>query len=397
VGAGPSGSAAAYFLAARGARVMLVDKASFPRDKACGDALTPCAIAALQEIGVLPDLLRTGQRIAGIEVVAPDGSATTAPVPAPGGLPVPMLVVPRVALDNAIRERALRSGAGFAGGVHVGDIDRDGAGVIVRGTSHERPVAFAAPVAIVATGASVALLRRMRVLARTPEMMLAARAYVNGITGPSDRVQVRFDGVPLPGYGWIFPVSGSSANVGIGGVAGPAGLGRVGPPPAALRSFLRRLSHLGALGGGRPETPPKGYPLRVDFPHAPTSAERVLLVGEAAGLANPLTGEGIDYALESGRIAADHAVRMLEAGDLSQARFEEYGRALRARFERLFAFCRWLRGWSLRPPLVNRLVRAASRHTELRTLLLQIVLGSRAVPETPPSSAVLRGLLARLS
>src|SRR5438309_9243320 len=110
VGAGPGGSAAAYYLARRGLDVLLLDRSEFPRDKICGDGLTPRAVGALKEMGALDGLLAAGRRIGGVEILAPAGSSTAAPIPSQDGLPASMLVVPRVTLDNAIRERALGSG-----------------------------------------------------------------------------------------------------------------------------------------------------------------------------------------------------------------------------------------------------------------------------------------------
>ena len=107
----------------------------------------------------------------------------------------------------------------------------------------------------------------------------------------------------------------------------------------------------------------------------------MLLVGEAAGLVNPLTGEGIDYALESAQIAADHLSRTLAGCGPSSGNLAEYDRLLRARFGRLFIFCRRLRDASLSGLLLNRLVRVAARREDLKMLLVDIVLGNRAVTE----------------
>ncbi len=135
----------------------------------------------------------------------------------------------------------------------------------------------------------------------------------------------------------------------------------------------------GWLAGARRDEPVRGYPLRVDFPRAPTSGDRVVLVGEAAGLVNPLTGEGIDYALESAQIAADHLAGAFLNGGPTRADLAEYDRLLRARFERLFTFCRRLRDASLNALLLNRLVRVAARREDLKMLLVDIVLGNRDV------------------
>jgi menaquinone-9 beta-reductase len=400
VGAGPGGSAAAYGLAARGLRVLLLDRAEFPREKVCGDGLTPRAVAALDEMGVLPRVLPIAQPIAGVDVMAPDGAGVKATVPAPaatagrpsGTAPPAMLVVPRVHLDDAIRLRAVEAGAIFEGGVDVEGIAREDGHVAVQGMRAGRPAAYRARLAIVATGASIALPRRLGALSRPPAMMLAARTYVTR-RDAAPRVEIRFAGVPLPGYGWIFPTSPSSANVGVGFFARP---GRRAPSArAACERFLATLDGLGAPDGARATGTIRSYPLRVDFPASPVCADGVLFAGEAAGLVNPLTGEGIDYALESGRIAADHAAAFLAGADQSPLAFAAaaaaYERALRRRFERLFRICRALRDVSTRPVLLNRLVRVAARREDLTTALVDIVLGNR----TPLGAGSIRAAVGR--
>lgn len=380
IGAGPGGSAAAYYLAERGLRVVLLDKAEFPRDKTCGDGLTPRAVGVLEEMGILPGLLPLGQRISGVEIFAPDGYSTTASVPTPAGLPAPMLVVPRLALDDAIRRRAVQSGARFEGDVVVADVERSARTVVVKGTRAGQPVAIPARLAIVATGAATRLLGGLGLMPAPPRMMLAARAYYEGTPALSDRIQIRFDGVPLPGYGWVFPLSPSSANVGVGYF--PPGLKARRRPlhsRAAFDAFVRVRSMTRILEGARRSGPVRGYPLRVDFPDAPTSGDRVVLVGEAAGLVNPLTGEGIDYALESARIAAECVAGQLLAGGGAPLNVAEYDRVLRARLGRLFTFCRRVRDASLSALVLNRLVRVAARRDDLKMLLVDIVLGNRDV------------------
>src|SRR5690242_2989181 len=118
VGAGPGGSAAAAELARRGCRALLLDKADFPRDKTCGDALTPRAVAALGVLG-LGETLAGVPRLSQALVVAPDGAAGAAALAAGPGLPDYVQIVPRLALDNALRQHALVAGAEFASPVHV--------------------------------------------------------------------------------------------------------------------------------------------------------------------------------------------------------------------------------------------------------------------------------------
>ena len=106
-----------------------------------------------------------------------------------------------------------------------------------------------------------------------------------------------------------------------------------------------------------------------------------MLVGEAAGLVNPLTGEGIDYALESGRMAAESLIEMFRAADFSEARLKAYDQALRVHFHEQVVFCERIRDWYLHRPIINRLVRVAQKRDHFRELFTDIVLGNVAAKE----------------
>ena len=396
VGAGPGGSATAYYLARHGLKVLLLDKAEFPRDKTCGDGLTPRALAVLDDMGLLPALSQTGCRINGLEIYAPSGRSIAAPIPASNGRPAYMLVVPRLTLDNTLREHALASGASFQSQVHVTSVTPDHESVCVKGERAGQTVAFRGRVAVIATGANVKLLQHMGLLAEMPPTMVAARAYYEDLNVLSDRVQLRFDGVPLPGYAWVFPTSPRTANVGAGFFSkGKARQRVLASPQNAFTSFVQTSYLKDTLARARRVSPVKGYPLRVDFTSAPTFSERVLLVGEAAGLVNPLSGEGVDYALESGKVAAEHLIGMFARGDFSREQFEAYDRALRERFQALFQFCDRVREMVRSRLLLDVLVRIAARRTDLKLLLIRIVLGDHTVPEKITYTKILKVLLAR--
>jgi flavin-dependent dehydrogenase len=126
---------------------------------------------------------------------------------------------------------------------------------------------------------------------------------------------------------------------------------------------------------------------------APTTAQRTLLVGEAAGLVNPLTGEGIDYALESGLLAARHLVQLFDADDLSAERLGEFDALLHARFDKIFQFAEWIRDWYGKAFMLNVLVALANRRPELRQLLANIVLGEREPRGYGPATMLARLVL----
>jgi menaquinone-9 beta-reductase len=395
VGAGPGGSAAAHYLAQGGLAVTLVDRAAFPRDKTCGDGLTPRAVAILHDMGVLPALLSAGQPISAVDVFAPGGHATAASISPVAGAPVPMLVVPRLTLDDLVRRRAMHSGAHFEGQVWVTGLQQTGGGVTVHGSGPEGHVAIAARAAVIATGAATALPASLGLVPAAPRRMLAGRAYYARTAGPAERIQLRFDDVPLPGYGWLFPTSATSANVGVGYFPSASGARR--RPQTTKAAFDRFVAARGMaprIGGARRLGPMRGYPLRTDFPDVRTFGDRVLLVGEAAGLVNPLTGEGIDYALESGQLAADVLTGAFRGAGLTQAALAGYDRGLRARFERLFTLCRRVREVSMHPVLLNRLVRLAARRDDLQRMLVDVVLGNREIADRLTAGAIVRKALA---
>lgn len=349
IGGGPAGAAAAYTLALRGVRVLILDKAHFPRDKTCGDGLTPRALAALDALGLLPALLKIGCRVNGVAITAPNGRTHVFPVPGSRHFPDYGLVVPRFRLDALLLEHAQAHGAAFAGGVHAQRVEAGADGVAVR---TQGGVVFRAQVALIATGASTGLLANSGLLGTRPALIMAARAYFDGVEGLRDHFALTFRDVPLPGYGWVFPVGEGRANIGIGFSEDSA-------HPPVQRALQTFVGSLGALRRARQDGPPKSYPIRTDFTGAPLRAERVLLAGEAAGLVNPLTGDGIDYALESGRLAGEAAAAALASGDWS---FAGYERRLRAEYQSWFSFCELVRRRVIRRRPLNWLSPFASRY-----------------------------------
>lgn len=391
IGAGPGGSATAYYLARHGLRVLLLDKAPFPREKTCGDGLTPRALAVLDDMGLLEKLSQVGCRINGMEIYAPNGRSVAAPIAARDHRYAYMLVVPRLKLDDILREHAMAAGVTFEGQVHVTNVTTCGEEVLITAQRDGQEATFTGRTAVIATGANMRLLLNMELLRRPPPTMVAARSYYDNLNILSDRVQLRFDGVALPGYGWVFPTALGKANVGAGYFTTER-TRKPSSPKESFDSFIQRSRLRDTLSKARRITPVKSYPLRIDFPTAPTFAGRALLVGEAAGLVNPLSGEGIDYALESGRIAAEHLIAMFAQNDFSEARYQAYDQALRAHFQKLFKFCYQVRKALYHALWLNILVRMAARRKDLKLLLIRIVLGDQPPPQRITLSKLAKAL-----
>ncbi len=393
IGAGPAGSATAHYLAQRGVKVLLLDKADFPRDKTCGDGLTPRAVSVLHDMGLVEDLRRIGHVIRRFEVFAPNHRSTADTIAMSNDLPDFALVVPRLKLDDLLLRRAIRSGARFEPHAHVSAMRVEASNgaphVEIAGERDGRRVAFRARLAVIATGANTGLLLRAGILRAQPRVIVAARAYFENVRELTDVWMLRFDGAPLPGYGWVFPIASDAANVGVGYFRHDRRASALG----FFESFRRSPAMRRLLEGATQAGPARGYPLREDFLTSPTFGERALLVGEAAGLVNPLTGEGIDYALESGRIAAEHAFAMLAQDDFTPQRLAAYDQALRERFQALFEFCTWVRRWCAHPAALNALVALANRRHDLRRKLTQVVLGGAPVRRKLTAGRALRALL----
>ena len=299
-GAGPAGSVAALVLARGGARVALVDKAAFPRDKACGDLVGPRGVGLLDELGVsVPD---AGQG-ADLLVIGPSGHRSRLPAFAGRAYPGHGVVVPRVVLDDALRTAAIEAGAEPIR-ARVSGVDRPPGGP-VRALITSDGRRLAADAFIGADGALSPVARLAGMLdTGTALWGFAIRAYI-----PAEvplPLLVLLDQAPwriYPGYGWLFPGADGQANVGIG-----VGLG-TRRRPARLRDDLARFCTLLRTSGDlAPEArigPVTGGWLRMGGTGTRPADGNVLLAGDAAGLINPLQGEGIGPGMVSARLAAE--------------------------------------------------------------------------------------------
>ena len=334
VGAGPSGSAAAAWAARSGRDVLLIDACEFPRDKACGDGLTPRAVAELRALG-LRDWLDGRIRHHGLRMA---GYGADVEVRWPGkSFPMTSSAVPRTELDDRIRRVAADSGAAMALGRKCVDVARDSAGrveaVILADGSR-----VGCRWLIVADGARSPL---GRVLGRQWHQQtvygVAARAYLASPRADepwiSSDLELRSaDGQVLPGYGWIFPLGNGQVNIGVGALATAKR-----PAEVALRPLLRHYADLkrSAWGfTGQPQAHASAL-LPMGGAVSGVAGPNWMLIGDAAACVNPLNGEGIDYGLETGRLAA----QMLDSGEPATAAWPAL---LQAHYGRGFSVARRL-------------------------------------------------------
>ncbi len=359
IGAGPSGSMAAFHLASAGHRVLLVDRQAFPREKVCGDAIIPDAIACLKRAGLWGEVSGTGFAPASAEVYSPSRFRME--------IPGEYLTLKRERLDDIMARAAVRAGAVFARG-SVRDLRPAGTrGVEV--VFGEDPRTFSARVALLATGADVSLPGRAGLLEEPRPSAFAMRCYVRSPLD-LDRLVIAYDRSALPGYAWVFPVGGGEFNVGCGVAT------RGGVPPVNLKALFQKVTRefplvRDLMAGAESSTPLKGAQLRCGLSGTrPLGQGPVVAAGEAIGATFPYTGEGIGKAMETAEMASGLIHEALLAGDESgllsyPLRLE---RSLRRRYKAYEVAERWFS----RPWLNDWVVRRAAGSARLRARLAEI-------------------------
>ena len=376
VGAGPAGSAAATWAARAGLDVVLVDSATFPRDKPCGDGLTPRAIAELDQLGLAPWLrgraVNWGLRAAGF------GQELYLPWPG-GSLPKRGGAAPRLELDAAIRQVALDAGAVPVEGATAMDVVRDGGGnrgrvtdVVLRSGAGRAATTqtIACRRLVVADGARSQLGRVLgREWHRDTAYGVAARGYVKSARSDdpwiSSHLELRgADGELLSGYGWVFPRGDGEVNLGVGTLATAKH-----PADVNLRKLLDHYADLrrdewGLDGDVRA---PWSALLPMGGAVSGVAGPNWVLVGDAAGCVNPLNGEGIDYGLETGRLAAELLAG--GAGDLDPA----WPAILRRHYGEAFSIARRLAGLITVPGLLPAAGPVGMRSRPLMKLALRVM------------------------
>lgn len=378
VGAGPAGSAAAAWAARSGVEVTLVDAAHFPRDKPCGDGLTPRAIAELDHLGLggwcAEHARNLGLRAAGF------GHELYLPWPG-GSLPQFGGAVPRVTLDARIRQVALDAGVTAISGYRAEGVTIEAGRV--------RQVQFAVPAdplvgtpgglaeincrrLIVADGARSHLGRLVgRTWHRRTAYGVAARAYLASERSDDPWISSHLElrdakGALLSGYGWIFPLGNGEVNLGVGTLATARR-----PAQVNLRGLITHYADSQRESWrltGAPRAPWSAL-LPMGGAVSGVAGANWVLVGDAAGCVNPLNGEGIDYGLETGRLAAQLLAETAATGNLQH----HWPQVLRAHYAPAFSIARRLAGLLTVPGLLTTAGPIGMRSHALMSIALRVM------------------------
>jgi len=324
IGGGPAGSAAAYWLAREGHDVTLVERKEYPRDKTCGDGLTPRAVLQLQEMGFDFEVPQF-HTITGLRSYAGDDLMLELPWPEHSRFPNWGGVIRRSDLDSQVATLAAKQGVSILEKTEGFPTIEGGflTGVTLK---HNGSIEMVTPrVTVIADGSMNRFGRELGTERRRDYPMgLAARGYYSSPRSTDPFLESQLDlrdssGATMPGYGWVFPLGDGTVNVGVG----------------LLSTFTRwkhvntthMMAHYAATApaywGFSEESKlsnPVGGKLTMSFSKGPLVGSNWITVGDAAGAINPWNGEGISYAYETGRMAAEHIGEALTRDDLGLLR-----------------------------------------------------------------------------
>lgn len=332
VGGGPSGSATAYWLAAAGWDVCLIEKKVFPREKTCGDGLTPRSVFQLQQMGLESQVAAHGHKYHGLRSYG-FGAKVEMAWPQHPTFPNYGYSITRFALDGLVAEHARSAGATLINGAEAVDLiqpsePREGglrgcAGVVVKDKETGDVHDIVSRVVVVADGQNSRMGRELGVTRRKEwPMGLALRGYYTSERHAEDWIESHLDirspeGDVVPGYGWIFPLGDGRVNVGVGLLSTDRSW--KGVNTTKLQDyFVAQTADAWGFSEATSCGPATGGRLPMGLALGPRVGPNTLAVGDAAGTINPFNGEGIAYGYETGRLAAGVIGEALYADDLSR-------------------------------------------------------------------------------
>jgi geranylgeranyl reductase family protein len=394
VGGGPAGASAAYWLAEAGHHVVVLEKKRFPRDKTCGDGLTPRAVRQLNEMG-LAERLEEYQRFVGLRSKA-HGLTLELEWPSHPDYPSYGYVVTRRNLDEMVADQAVKAGATLWPATEALEPVVEN-GLVVGAVAHRKESGTTESVRgrylLVADGANSRFGRALGTArSRRYPLGMAIRGYFRSPRHAEPWIESHLDlrdrsGAALPGYGWIFPVGDGTVNVGVGLLSTFKAWKSINTSHL-MDAFVSMAPPTWEI---RPDTavgPPTGGRLPMGRSVHPSAGPTWLVAGDASGAINPFNGEGIAYAYETGRMAAEALDEALRTGDgLALARYPErldeiYG--LYFRVARLFVQAIG------NPVVMAELTRIGMHSRTLMEWVLRIMSNMLRPDELGPAEAVYR-------
>ncbi|MDQ3106794.1 MAG: geranylgeranyl reductase family protein [Actinomycetota bacterium] len=391
VGGGPSGASCAYWLAEAGYEVLLVEKKRYPREKTCGDGLTPRSVKQLEDMGLADKLAADAHRYTGLRSIA-FGRTLELQWPSHPDFPDYGYVMTRHDLDEMVAERAIKAGATVWQ-------ESEAIAPIVEGG---RTDAVRARYVVVADGANSRFGRSLGTSRnREYPLGMAIRGYFTSPRHDEPWIESHLDirdkaGNVLPGYGWIFPVGDGRVNVGIG-LLSTFNQWKAVNTTHLMEAFVDYAPKSWEISPATSCGPATGGRLPMAFSVGPHAGPTYLVTGDAGGAINPFNGEGIAYAYETGRLAASVLVDALSSGDgLALQRYET---ELHDTYALYYKVARAFVKIIGRPELMRALVSTGMHSRTLMEWVLRIMANLLRPDELGPAEAAYRAvaLIARVT
>jgi geranylgeranyl reductase family protein len=401
IGGGPSGATAAYWLASAGHDVTLVERKAYPREKTCGDGLTPRSVRQLEEMGLADELASSGHRYEGLRSHA-FGKTLELTWPSHPDMPSYGYVITRHDLDAMVAARAAKAGATVLERTEAVAPVVDGGmvrGAVVRSKSAAdgETSEIRASYVVVADGANSRFGRELGTSRnRTYPLGMAIRGYWTSPRHDEPWIDSWLDirdkqGNVLPGYGWIFPVGDGRVNVGIG-LLSTFNQWKAVNTTHLLESFVDFAPDSWGLSAETSCGPATGGRLPMGLSVGPHTGPTHLVVGDAAGTINPFNGEGIAYAYETGRLAAEVVHLALASGD--GLALQSYEERLEATYGLYYKVARAFVKLIGHPELMRRLVGTGMYSRTLMEWVLRIMANLLRPDELGPAEAAYRAVAA---
>jgi len=373
-GGGPGGSGAAALLGKLGYNVLLLDKMQFPRDKTCGDAVSGKSLRVVRELGIDKLIEKSPHgEIRGVIFSSPKGVAVDIPMKGESTAPAPGYCCRREVLDDLIFQTAKKYASMVVENFQITGLLKEGEQVVgVKGIhlQTKQNYEYRAKVVVGADGAHSLVAKETGRYSNDPNhSCVALRAYYKNVKEVTDRIELHFIDEVIPGYFWIFPVEKGYSNVGVGMLVSDMQKRNVNLKDSMLKAIENNPLFKERFKGAELEGDIKAWTLPLGSYRRNCAGPGFVLVGDAASLIDPFTGEGIGNALTSAKIASEVIASALKSNDFSANKLSEYNTRLWKELGPELKTSYNMQRWGTHRWLVNMVIDKAARSAKMREFI----------------------------
>lgn len=377
VGGGPTGSTAALYAARLGLKALLLDRETFPRDKICGDAISGKSMSVLRDLGLVEGLCKLpGASVASITFGSPNYKEVNIRLKGGQQNGTPQgFVIRRTIFDEFLFRKAQEKVDNTIEGFTVTDLVQEGG--FVRGVRGKRAdgteETFLAHVVLGADGFNSIVARKTGLYEHDPDhWVVALRCYYKNVGGLTDQIELHYIDEVIPGYFWIFPLEDGYANIGIGMLHTYIKKKNVNLK-AALDSAIKSDKFRARFVDAKAMEQPVGWNLPVGSKHRKIHGNGFMLLGDAASLIDPFTGEGIGNGMYSARMAVETARTAIDQKNTGETALAEYDRSLWAAIGSELALSTKLQKLGRNRFLLNLVIDKAASKPEISDMIAGMI------------------------